>query len=291
MAPITLGSVASARNLSLWGYGSKKTTPEPPAPTPEAIIPDQTPQEAAESAAAALQSTAQSSHPADLTAATAGLEREAPEALTQISSLVNSGSEILARPEGLGYLSSLGLDYGWGFTSTMQWVLEHVHFYTGMGWAGAIMTTAVLIRVAMFYPQVQSTKFTMDMKRMQEDPRHKEVMANIQKAIRSQDRVAQQQAQLLNNILRREYDVPFSKMIWSFVPIPFSIGFFRILNGMTSIPVPSLETSGYLWFTDLTVADPYMILPCVATGIMVLSINVSPLLPSISMYKITVANL
>jgi YidC/Oxa1 family membrane protein insertase len=126
----------------------------------------------------------------------------------------------------------------------------------------------------MFYPQVQSVKFSSKMKMMQEDPRHKEVMEQMQKAAREGDRSAQQQAQFLSSVLRKEYDVPVTGLLWTFLPIPFSIGLFRILNGMASIPVPSLETAGWLWFQDLSAADPYYALPALATGIMLLTMKV-----------------
>ncbi len=51
-----------------------------------------------------------------------------------------------------------------------------------------------------------------------------------------------------------------------FVPmlqLPIAIGMFRLLRDMSSLPVPSLETGGILWFTDLTVSDPYFFLPIV----------------------------
>lgn len=220
------------------------------------------------SAVAAEATTTASSAPADAVQATD---------LSAITDLVNTtGSEILNRPEAIGYLSSLGLDYGWGPSSMMQWLLEHIHVWGGIGWAASIAAAAVVLRVAMIYPLIQSTKFSAQMKRMQEDPRFPEVNAKLKAAIVTGDRTAQAQAQALNSLLRREYNVPFKKMGWSFVPIPFSYGLFRVVTGMTHIPVPSLETSGFLWFSDLTQSDPYMLLPAVATGLMVLAIDVRP---------------
>ena len=35
------------------------------------------------------------------------------------------------------------------------------------------------------------------------------------------------------------------------------------LRGMAYMPVESLETGGFLWITDLTMSDPYCILPMV----------------------------
>lgn len=297
-APIALGGVASARALSLWGYGKKSTTegeaasisPESTTPPTDNVVPSQ----ALDDAAAASTSTATTSSLKDtLSHATPPepLTDASPTGaadLSSISDIVNNNAgEILSRAEGIGYLKSLGLDYGWGFTSTMQWCLEHVHAWTGLGWAGAIMTTAVLMRAVMFYPQIQATKFSVDMKRMQEDPRSAEVMAGIKKSMREGDRASQQQAQLLNNILRKEYNVPMSRMAWSFIPIPFSIGLFRIITGMTHIPVPALETAGFLWFHDLTIADPYMVLPFIATAIMIVTIEVNTLPHALTFDKMT----
>jgi YidC/Oxa1 family membrane protein insertase len=40
---------------------------------------------------------------------------------------------------------------------------------------------------------------------------------------------------------------------------------------MTGLPVPGFETGGMAWFTDLTVADPYYILPVASSmGILAL---------------------
>lgn len=38
------------------------------------------------------------------------------------------------------------------------------------------------------------------------------------------------------------------------------------LRGMSNLPVPSLKAGGLSWFTDLTVPDPFYILP-VATAV------------------------
>lgn len=49
---------------------------------------------------------------------------------------------------------------------------------------------------------------------------------------------------------------------------PVFISFFIALRKMAYLPVPSLQTGGALWFTDLTAADPFYILPLAVTGTM-----------------------
>lgn len=61
---------------------------------------------------------------------------------------------------------------------------------------------------------------------------------------------------------------------------PVFISFFIALRKMAYLPVPSLQTGGFLWFPDLTAADPFYILPLAVTGTMFFILEVSRLLPS-----------
>lgn len=56
--------------------------------------------------------------------------------------------------------------------------------------------------------------------------------------------------------------------------MPVFLSFFIGLRKMADLPVPSLQTGGLLWFPDLTVADPFYILPLAVTGTMFLTLEV-----------------
>ncbi|EGR49609.1 uncharacterized protein TRIREDRAFT_121436 [Trichoderma reesei QM6a] len=278
-APIVLGGVSSSRSLSLWGWGGSKdnkdaspaeaaaSTPE----TPAAATP--TPATEQASTAAAATSSPSSSTPTDAAAVTSPSATDpasvaASDAdLSSISALIN-GQDILNMREDIGYLHAIGLDYGWGFTSVMQWTLEHVHVWGGLGWGASIMATAVLLRAVMFYPQIQSLKFNAVMQRMRKDPRSTEAMKLVQQGFQESDMEKRQRGQVLNKLLRTEYGVSNWGILWSLAQIPFTFGLFRIVSGMVHIPVPSLENAGFLWFTDLTATDPYFILPAAGTALM-----------------------
>jgi YidC/Oxa1 family membrane protein insertase len=57
------------------------------------------------------------------------------------------------------------------------------------------------------------------------------------------------------------------KQVFPLIQIPIGYGMFRILRDMAAIPVPSMETGGFWWITDLTVSDPFFVLP-IASGIL-----------------------
>lgn len=266
-APITLAGAAATRNLSLWGWGwgGKKNTAsaeDAAATTVETIKQaEEKVVETVTEAAATVKDGA-----ADLASVTAS-ELD----LKAIDDIVN-GQDVLNMPEGLGYLHALGLDYGWGPTSMMQWTLEHVHVWGGLGWGASIIATAFLLRIAMFYPQVRSLRFNAVMQRMKADPRFQEVMDQQRTALQNSDMEANQRSAFLRKVLQKEYGASPVGMLWAFMQIPFTFGLFRIIRGMSQVPVPALETSGYLWFTDLTVADPYFVLPAIGTGLMSVSL-------------------
>ncbi|KAH7165678.1 60Kd inner membrane protein-domain-containing protein [Dactylonectria macrodidyma] len=266
-APAVLGG---ARALSLWGYGKKKTelvVDEVATTTPEATpeIGLQSVQVDTPTAPVAV------STPAETVAWTPPAAADAPVVPTDLdlASIADLGSaSILNMPEGLGFLSAIGLDYGWGPTSVMQWTLEHVHVWTGLGWGGSIIATALLLRAIMVYPQIRSLRFNAAMTVMKKDPRSVEAMELVKRGYQTEDREMMQKGQFLNKMVREQHGAHMTGMLWAFVQIPFSFGLFRIISGMSSIPVPSLEHSGYLWFSDLAASDPYFILPAVGTSLL-----------------------
>lgn len=68
-----------------------------------------------------------------------------------------------------------------------------------------------------------------------------------------------------NMELFRRYDAsPFSGIKWAFVQMPIFISFYWALREMGS-RYPDMASGGALWFTDLTAADPYYVLPILSS--------------------------
>ncbi|EQL00604.1 OXA1-like protein [Ophiocordyceps sinensis CO18] len=267
VAPLLLGGISTPRAFSLWGFGKSNT---PPAPADAAAA--ETMATATDTPAQAATTAAPAVRPVDPTPEAPLTEPLVPASdvdLWSIADLVDA-KEILAMPEQLGYLHAIGLDYNWGPSSIMQWTLEHVHVWTGLGWGASIVATAFALRVVMFYPQVRALQFGALMQKMKQDPRSHEAMKLIQQGYQDRDMETRHRGQILNKMLRDQYGVSNWGMLWSIMQVPFAFGMFRVVSGMTHIPVPSLETGGYLWFPDLTLADPSP--PAVGTGLMILSV-------------------
>ena len=63
-------------------------------------------------------------------------------------------------------------------------------------------------------------------------------------------------------------------MIIPVVQIPIFISFFIGLRRMANLPIESMKTGGLLWFPDLTLSDPYFLLPILSSALMLLTIEV-----------------
>lgn len=262
ISSLALGSASSSRAFSLWGYGSKKpaeevaSTPSPAEPTATA------PTTAADYSPPANVASNPAAGEVDLGNAPANMD------LSSITDLVNQQENILTMPENIGYLHKIGLDYGYGPTSVMQWIVEHIHVYSGWGWGASIIATALVVRALMFYPQVMSMQNAAKMTLMKQDPRHEEVMQRIKAGQAQRNMAEMQKGQYLSKKLREEYGVSIGRGFIGLVQLPFTFGLFRLVTGMSTLPVPAFESAGFLWFTDLTQADPYFLLPLGAAGFM-----------------------
>src|SRR5581483_2371770 len=60
-------------------------------------------------------------------------------------------------PERIGYLKeACGLDFGWGPSSMMEWILEHIHIWGGFSWTASIVLLGIGLRASLFPTLVMS---------------------------------------------------------------------------------------------------------------------------------------
>jgi YidC/Oxa1 family membrane protein insertase len=194
-----------------------------------------------------------------------------------------TGDELLNMPEKIGYLHAMGLEYGWGPTSMMQWLLEHIYIYSGMPWWASIAAVAIIVRAAIFKASLTAAEHTHRLQELRKNPRFEEASRRMQEAIL----VSKNQEEMMNarmEVLKMQKAAGIQT--WrTFVPLvnlPVAFGMLRLVRGMAALPVPSLETGGMLWFTNLTVPDPLFILPVAGAVLMTLSMRVSPSSPASS---------
>jgi len=151
--------------------------------------------------------------------------------------------------------------------------MEHIHVLAGTPWWVSIALTAVAVRIILFKPYLDAADNAARLATIAEFT--KPIQAKMTASIRANDtnEHMKQRGELM--MLQKRAGV---KMWKSFVPglqMITGYGTFFLLRAMAKLPVPGLETGGGLWFTNLTIPDPYYVLPATAAFVMyrVLKVN------------------
>lgn len=195
-----------------------------------------------------------------------------PETTTPIDP-TDVGFDISEIPEKIGYLKELGLDYGWGPSSMLQYVIEHIHIWTGMPWWASIVGAAVLVRVGLFKPTMAAsdTGARTHNARPLIDPLRQEMM---KARMNGQTHEFQIKKAELDKV-QAQHGIKPSKAFIPMLQIPLGYGIFRVVRGMTSLPVPGLLTESALWLNDLTVADQLYLIPVITASCLYFTLKVS----------------
>jgi YidC/Oxa1 family membrane protein insertase len=174
-----------------------------------------------------------------------------------------------------GQMKELGLDYGWGMTTLFERCIEQIYLQSGWGWAGSIMAAGVVVRCSTFFFQALSSDKMAAMAAMK--PVTQPVQEKMEAAIARGDKQQAELFRMQQQEIMKPYVGGFLSM-GGFMIVQGWIGFsaFRLLRAMGELPIPGMVNGGFLWFTDLTVRDPYFILPAATTAIMYTVFKVCP---------------
>jgi len=142
-------------------------------------------------------------------------------------------------------------------------------------WGGSIFLTTVLVRICVFPLLRKSSDTSAKMQKIR--PESQVLMDQMKAAAAKQDQGTIQSVRKKIKALYKANDIKLWSMALPFVQIPFGFGLWRVCRNMVDAGVPGLETGGYLWFQDLTVSDPYFILPMACALFQHLSMRVNRL--------------
>ncbi|KAL8693140.1 MAG: hypothetical protein Q9224_003811 [Gallowayella concinna] len=181
-----------------------------------------------------------------------------PIMLSELQDLVAFAAE----PEVVrhfGFLKELGLDFGWGPTAFVEWVVEHVHVYAGTPWWASIIIAMLAIRLTIFKTYIGSADVSARMLMIK--PQMQEIRQRMDDAKTTQDVAAVMKESQAMKSLYKAAGIQIWKSALPLLNVPLGYGFFRLSREMAALPVPGLESGGLLWFTDLTLSDPTFLLP------------------------------
>ncbi|XP_033753975.1 mitochondrial inner membrane protein OXA1L-like [Pecten maximus] len=168
-------------------------------------------------------------------------------------------------------LASMGLGSYWP-PGLYQQGLEYLHVGIGLPWWEAIVLSTVIVRVLSFPLLVMSQRFITnslnhkpEMDRIQAKLSEAKINGNVQEyAIRQME---------MKKFMRKTNSNPLKTMMYPMMQMPIFLSVFIGLRKMAYYPVESMSTGGVFWFSDLTVSDPYFILPVITSATLLLSIE------------------
>lgn len=168
--------------------------------------------------------------------------------------------------------ASLGLG-GWTPVGMVQNCMEYLHIDAGCPWWTCIMIGTIFVRTVIFplviMSQRNSAKLNNNMPQMQflqQKMTEARQTGNALDAAKYSNELA---------LFMREKEInPLKNMIVPFAQAPLFISFFIGLRQMANAPVESMTYGGLFWFNDLTVPDPYYILPIITSCTMLLTIEI-----------------
>ncbi|KAK1144317.1 hypothetical protein N8T08_005469 [Aspergillus melleus] len=170
-----------------------------------------------------------------------------------------SVDKINSIPEKIGYLKDVGLDYGWGPSSLMEYVIEHFHVWTGLPWWASIIGTGLLVRLALLKPMLGAADTSTRLNNIK--PVLNPIRTQMTQAMREGNTTRAQELKMEMSRIQELHGVKAYKSFIPLLQIPLGFGMYRVVKGMTSLPVPELLHESVGWIQDLTVADPFYILP------------------------------
>ncbi|TGZ73015.1 hypothetical protein CRM22_001755 [Opisthorchis felineus] len=177
-------------------------------------------------------------------------------------------TETMLNTLGEPSLASLGLCSYWP-SGWYQAVLEALHVSLDLPWWAAIAATTLCIRLCLF-PFIIGQRRSLA-KYGDAMPRLTLLQERLTNARLSGDYFEMMKVSKEMQEIMRSKDVnPLRSMKLLIVQVPIFLSVFAGIRGMASLPVPSMKTGGLSWFTDLTVPDPYYLLPFMSMASIIL---------------------
>lgn len=165
-------------------------------------------------------------------------------------------------PLQYGDLAELGIA-GWSPAGIIRWSFELLQVSSGMPWFYTIIAGTFLWRVVILPANIMSLR---NSSRLLPYADRLEAVTAEWKSINTSDRLALQRISLKRQKIYEQAGARvLPSIIMPFVQIPITLGLFLAVRKMTMLPVEQLKQSGVFFLPDLTMADPYYILPILST--------------------------
>lgn len=186
------------------------------------------------------------------------------------------GPEITDNLKGVAPGLELTIDYGilWPISMLLFSVLKFIHQFVG-NWGWSIITLTFLIKLAFYKLSATSYRSMGRMRQLQPKV----------EAIKQQHDDKQKQSQAMLELYRKEKVNPLGGCLPILIQIPIFIAFYYVL--LESVELR--HAPFMLWITDLSVKDPFYVLPVIMGASMLIQQKMNPTPPDPIQAKVMMA--
>ncbi|MBT0959964.1 membrane protein insertase YidC [Denitromonas iodatirespirans] len=201
----------------------------------------------------------------------------APGATASVGARLYSGPQEQEHLEAIAPGLDLVVDYGWltVIAAPLFWVLQWFHNLTG-NWGWAIILVTICLKIIFFPLSAASYKSMAKMRTL--GPRLQRMKEQYG------DDKARMQKEMME-IYKKEKINPLGGCLPILVQIPVFIALYWVLLG--SVEMRQAPWLG--WITDLSVKDPYFILPIIMGATMLIQMRLNPTPPDPMQAKVMMA--
>jgi YidC/Oxa1 family membrane protein insertase len=171
---------------------------------------------------------------------------------------------------------SLGLAFGndtiWPY-KYVEAIMEYLHVDVGCEWWTTILIGTITVRTLIFPLVLMSQRNAAKLNNVL--PQMQVLQMKLTEARQTGNSLeAARYSNELMQFMKEKQVNPLKNMIVPLAQFPFFVSFFVALRHMANTPVESMSAGGLFWFSDLTIPDPYMILPIITSLTMLATIEV-----------------
>lgn len=169
-----------------------------------------------------------------------------------------------------GDLAALGL-ISWTPAGLIRWSIELINVTTGLPWFWTIVGASLFWKAVLVPISIKSLRNSSRLLPLQ--PHIVKLQAEMEAVRKTGDKLAMQRTALKIRKLYSDAGVSMgATALVPFIQIPVTLGMFFGIKKLCDLPLPQLMNSGLDILPNLTVADPYMILPialCAAVNVQI----------------------
>ena len=203
-----------------------------------------------------------------------------PDALPPTDTFIDAANVEISSLSGTLDLSSLPGSWGFHPIMRMQSMFLHLHesfplLGYGLPWYILIPTVTICLRLLLFTFQVRAQSNAARMAIIQ--PQMLAGMEKLKAAKARGDFMGAQTAQIETQTLMRDNNVnPIKNLAFPLAQATVFMTMFFALKGLAGAEIPSMTTEGLAWMENLTLPDPYWVLPVASTALTLATLEVSP---------------